>query len=250
MLNILRKFLITSMFFLLAACKVDLYTELSQEQANEMVALLLQNNISAEKVVAKGGLVNLMVDENQFAAAVNLLKVNGYPKNTFATSEQLFQDSGMVSSPTEEWAKFTYARSQEVAQTISQIDGVILARVHIAVPKKVSVIDKALPPSASVLIKYDPAYDLQSLAPHIKKLVMRSIEGLEYDQVSLVMTPSVVQNRNSNSFSKVNGTVDVLEAVPPQNMYLYGLLVLGVLIVVGGAWFVLGRGQRTVEKTA
>jgi type III secretion protein J len=245
MLNYLKKFLIISLFCILAGCKVDLYSELSEEQANEMIALLLQNDIYAEKMIQKGGLVTLRVDENQFASAVNLLKVNGYPKNSYVTSEILFQDSGMVSSPTEEWAKFTYARSQEVAQTLSQIDGVVLARVHIAVPKKITVIDKAQPPSASVLIKYDPAYDLVSLTPHIKKLVMNSIEGLEYDQVSLVMTPTVVQNSNSNSFMNLNGNTVAIQK--SSNMYLYGLLFLGLVVVGGGAWFILGRGQGIIR---
>jgi type III secretion protein J len=245
MLNYLKKFLIISLFCILAGCKVDLYSELSEEQANEMIALLLQNDIYTEKMIQKGELVTLRVDENQFASAVNLLKVNGYPKNSYVTSEVLFQDSGMVSSPTEEWAKFTYARSQEVAQTLSQIDGVVLARVHIAVPKKITVIDKAQPPSASVLIKYDPAYDLVSLTPHIKKLVMNSIEGLEYDQVSLVMTPTVVQNSNSNSFMNLNGnTVGIQKS---SDMYLYGLLFLGLVVVGGGAWFILGRGQGIIR---
>lgn len=248
MYKYISKFFILGFFILLSACKVGLYSGLSQEQANEMVALLLQNDVSAEKVIDKDGSVTLMVEEGQFSSAVNLLKINGYPKNEYATSEVLFQDGGMVSSPTEEWAKFTYARSQEVAQTLSQIDGVVLARVHIAVPKKLSVIDKARPPSASILLKYDPSYDLPSLAPHIKKLVMNSIEGLEYDQVSLVMTPAMAQNKDSNSFNMVQNATAKKSG---SGMYLYGLLAFGIAIVGGGAWFILGRNQQQgVSKVA
>ena len=66
--------------------------------------------------------------------AVELLKSQGYPRDKFAKIGEVFQKSGLVSSPTEERIRYMYALSQEIAETLTRIDGVMNARVHIVIP--------------------------------------------------------------------------------------------------------------------
>ena len=49
-----------------------------------------------------------------------------------------------------------------------------------------------MPSSASVFIKYNPSYPLENMKSDIKLIVERSIEGLSYDKVSVVMVPAQV----------------------------------------------------------
>lgn len=44
-----RIVLLTVLAFLLTACDVDLYRSLPEDEANQMLALLMQHNINAEK---------------------------------------------------------------------------------------------------------------------------------------------------------------------------------------------------------
>jgi type III secretion protein J len=62
---------------------------------------------------------------------------------------------------------------------------VIAARVHPVIPANDPLATHIRPASASVFIKYRPDANLQAMAPAIKNLVMRSIEGLEYENIAL-----------------------------------------------------------------
>jgi type III secretion protein J len=173
----------------LCACQSDLYTKLGEAEANEIVALLLHNGISASRVMAKDGTSIVRVEESSFADAVSLLSEAGLPKPKFATMGDVFADTKLISSPTEERARFIYATSQELSKTLSEIDGVISARVHLVLPKHDPLKDDYKPSSASVFIKHEAAAPVSALLPQIKTLVANSIEGLTYDRVSVVFVP-------------------------------------------------------------
>lgn len=176
------------LLLLLAACKVELYSNLSEEEANAMLAILLNNGITSEKVIAKEG-VSLEVDEGEVARAVQILRMQGYPREKFASMGDLFKKEGLISSPTEERVRFIYALSQGLAETISQIDGVLAARVHVVLPNNNFADENAKPSSAAVFIRHRNDHNLEQFIPQIKILVTNSIEGLSYDKVSVVLFP-------------------------------------------------------------
>jgi type III secretion protein J len=174
----------------LAGCRTDLYTKLSEAEANEIVAVLVKSGISASRGVAKDGTSTVKVDEDRFADAVLVLNRAGLPREKFVTMGEVFADTKLVSSPTEERARFIYALSQELSKTISEIDGVFAARVHIVLPKNDPFREDEKPSSASVFIKHDPAAAVSQLLPQIKTLVTNSVEGLSYDKVTVVFVPA------------------------------------------------------------
>jgi type III secretion protein J len=181
------------MLSLLAGCKTELYSNLAENDANTMLSILLNNKVTAEKTIdKKAGTYFLHVEESQIPKAVQLLKEYGYPKEKIATVGELFKKEGLISSPLEERARFIFALSQSVQETLSQIDGVLVARVHVVLPESNPVDDEIKPSSASVFIKYNPAYRLEDMKSDIKLIVEKSIEGLTYDKVSVVMVPAQV----------------------------------------------------------
>jgi type III secretion protein J len=182
--------LILAVLLVLAGCgKVDLYGNLSEREANEMLALLMRAGITAEKQPAEEGRLKLAVDRNQFAEAVELLTRNGYPQTTFTSIGDVFQREGLISSPLEERVRFVYALSQELSTTISEIDGVLSARVHVVLPTDALSNANARPSSAAIFIRHRQNAPLEMLGPEIKRLVEKSIEGLSYENVELVMVP-------------------------------------------------------------
>ena len=174
-----------------AACSSDqaLYSKLSERQANEMVAVLLSAGIDAEKI-SNDGQFSISTPTKNFSAAVRALSAQGYPRDTFDSMGDVFKREGFVSSPLEERARLSHAMSQELANTIASIDGVITARVHLVMPENNPLIDKPQPSAAAVFIKHRADHDLQSQVTQIKALVVNSIEGLKYGNVTVALFPA------------------------------------------------------------
>ena len=186
-----RPLLILSVSLVLSACvDQDLYGKLTERQANEMVAVLRSAGLAAEKVPQEGGSFVLRSSAADFARAVQLLHAGGYPHDGHESLGQVFKKEGFVSSPLEERARLTYALSQEIASTISAIDGVVMARVHVAVPERDPLAEAAKPASASVFVKHRSGLDLAPRVGEIKALVVNAIEGLPYEKVTVVLFPA------------------------------------------------------------
>lgn len=172
----------------LAGCSgQELYGQLDERQANEMVAVLRHAGLAADKVRRDGGLFTVITPGADFAAAVEVLRDGGYPRDSHDTLGRVFRKEGFVSSPLEERARLTHALSQEIAGTLSHIDGVVTARVHLAMPQPSPLAERATPAAASVFIKHRPGIDLQPRVGHIKALVVNAIEGLPYDNVTVAL---------------------------------------------------------------
>ena len=170
--------------------RAELFTGLTEKEANEMVAVVQSGGFSASKSTKDAGKTwTLVAPTSQFPQEVALLQARGYPRERFQSLGDVFKKQGFVSSPTEEHARLTYALSQELAHTLTDIDGVVDARVHIAIPEADPLSETVKPSSASVFIKYDPAVDLNSQVGSIKALVVNGIEGLPYEKVTVVLSP-------------------------------------------------------------
>ena len=83
--------LILLVALLLSGCKVELYSELSERQGNEILALLLSHGIAADKIQGKGAQVAIRVNEADVALAVDLLDRRGLPREDFVTLGEVFE---------------------------------------------------------------------------------------------------------------------------------------------------------------
>jgi type III secretion protein J len=171
---------------LLAACSnADLYSQLSEKQANELIAALQSAGISADKRTKDSKGWTVRVGQADFARAVDTLRAEGLPRDEFESLGRVFRKEGFVSSPLEERARLIYGLSQELSNTLSSIDGVVVARVHLAVPERDPLSDRPQSASASVMVKHRPGVDMSQHIGQIKALVVNSIEGLSYDHVTV-----------------------------------------------------------------
>ena len=84
-----------------------------------------------------------------------------------------------------------YALSQELAHSISEIDGIRSARVHVVLPDNDLLKRVISPSSASVLVRYGKGTDIGLLLPQIKTLVAKGIAGLTYENVSVTAIEAV-----------------------------------------------------------
>ncbi|EEU3868594.1 hypothetical protein ACEZ54_000624 [Salmonella enterica subsp. diarizonae] len=75
---------------LLCGCKAELYDNLSQDEANQMVALLLSQHIDVDKTVNKNGLFSISIDKSDFISAVEILRLHGYPQKNIVMWRMFF----------------------------------------------------------------------------------------------------------------------------------------------------------------
>ena len=173
----------------LAGCRVEVYDNLSQRDANEITALLLSSAIDAQRIEGKDGTFAVEVPESDFAAAVQLIAGSGLPRQQFHSMVDVFENDRLIASPSEERARLGYAISQELSQTVSDIDGVVAARVHLATPALDPLGRRVGKSSASVAIHHEDALETEGLVPRIKLLVSHAVDDLEYDDVLVALFP-------------------------------------------------------------
>ncbi len=173
--------------FALSACRVEVYDKLSQRDANEMTALLILAGVDAKRETQKDGMFAVTVDEDDFAEAVTLIDRSGLPKPDFASMTDVLSDDRLIASPSEERARLNYALAQELSRTVSEIEGVVSARVHLATPSNDPLARRDTESSASVAIHHRDNFASAGVVPRIKVLVANAVDGLEYERVSIAL---------------------------------------------------------------
>jgi type III secretion protein J len=149
---------------------------------------------------------------------------------------KIFEKSGLVSSPTEERARFMYALSENLAETISHINGIVTARVNIVLPENNPYTDSVTPSSAAVFVTFRPGINLEDYVRDIKYLVTNSIEGLSYDKVSVALFPAPAA---PEEILPENEMINVLSIHMTRSSILgFILLELVLVVAVAGASFV------------
>ena len=174
---------------LLAGCdkETTLHSGLPEQQANLVMAALLDVGITCHKAPGEEGTWNVTVVESRFADAVNILDKAGLPRREYQGIGEVFKKTGMISSPSEERIRFMDALAQDLSRTIACIDGVVDARVHVVLPENDPFARNSLPSSAAVAIRSRWDADLTDIIPSVKGLVKNAIEGLQYDKIMVTV---------------------------------------------------------------
>lgn len=188
-----------SCILLLAGCsqQTDLFSGLSEQDANDVISSLAEQSIEAHKRTEKTGVV-VAVESGQINRAVRVLDAAGLPRRARTSLGEIFKKEGVISTPLEERARYIYALSQELEATLSQIDGVVVARVHVVLPERVAPGEPVQPASAAVFIKHTAALDPDSVRGRIQQMVASSIPGMvggsapDSRKFSIVFVPAAV----------------------------------------------------------
>jgi type III secretion protein J len=98
----------------------------------------------------------------------------------------------LVTSPGQEQTKIVYLKEQSLERMLSDMEGVVSARVVIAQPEENDNDDGSAPEASSVaaFIKYAPNVTVNNSITQIKGLIHASVPALGFDKISVVLQPT------------------------------------------------------------
>jgi type III secretion protein J len=177
---------------LLAGCaREEILHDLDERQAAEVVVALDEGGIPAGKARAgPDGGFTVEVSAPDAARALRLLADRDLPRPRPPGFGEVFAKGGLVPTATEERALYQHALAGELARSVEAIDGVVGARVHLALaePDPMRPGDRPAP-RAAVLVRCRPAAcaAVRALEPGIRSLVAGAADRLEPAAVAVVM---------------------------------------------------------------
>ena len=218
----------------LAACGDEvLLHRVDETQADQVLVALADAGLPAhkERVGSEDGAFSVTVRPSEAAAARTVLSARDLPRTRPPGFSNLFGSPGLVPTPLEEHARYLHALSGELERTFGSLDGVLGARVHLALP----VPDPLRPdvrgaPRAAVLLKCRPEARgrLEAQSDGLRRVVAGAADGLDPSSVAILLVEAPPLPATRLPPSRV-----------PRTWLAGGALALAVLLGAGG--LVLGR---------
>lgn len=181
-----------AMLLLAAGCTAQVQQGLDERQANELQTVLMERGFDARKVAKPGKKPTwaIEVDDDQARDAVRVLAELGLPRPKAPTTLEVLGKSALVPSAVEERSRMLAGLSGDLAQTLESVDGVVSASVHLVMPLPSRPGQPQGEAKASALLRVRPgsADRVQALREELRALVAGSVDGLEAEGVTLVVT--------------------------------------------------------------
>lgn len=161
-----------------------LYGSLDRLDSSEVGSILDFNEISY-KIDGSTGALLVPVDDMHKARIV--LADNGVQGDKYSGYELLDQEQQLGTSQFMEAIKYRRGLEGELSRTISSVNSVRSARVHLAIPKQTVFIRDGREPSASVFLDLFPGRPINSKQVRgIANLIASSVPELDIENVSIV----------------------------------------------------------------
>jgi flagellar M-ring protein FliF len=161
-----------------------LFAGLTNQDSAQVVQALDAANVPY-RLDPGSGAISVPVDQIQ---SVRLqLAGQGLPEGDDAGFAVISKDPGFGVSQFMENARYQHALETELARTITNLQAVGGARVHLALPRQSAFVRDRQSPSASVFLQLKPGRRLESeQVTAIVNLVASSVPELEADQVTVI----------------------------------------------------------------
>jgi flagellar M-ring protein FliF len=215
-----------------------LYAGLSGEEGGHAIAELQKLNIPYR--ITEGGRV-IEVPASDVGRARLQLAASGVVKHD-GDEWAILDNESLGVSPFVEQVHYVRGIEAALSRTVGEVDGVVSAKVTLALPKQTDFLGDSPKPSASVLVRLRPGTTLTGpQVTGIVGLVASSVPGLARDNVTVV----------DQSGTVLNPSGDGITMQAPQQLELtheinhrYETLITDLLVPV------LGRGNFRVSSDA
>lgn len=243
--------ILASLAVAIAGCQTAIESGLPETEANRALIALDQHGIHAAKEVegASGeeATYAVLVAPDDVAAALAVLRAEDLPSDPEPGLHEVFGEGSLVPTETEERARLTAALGGELARSIEAIDGVLDARVHVALAERSEMLLDETPerPRASVLIRYRAGS-----APHdagqIRQLVAGAIQGMDPADVAVIAVATPEAPTSSTHLTSIGPIAVARGSASMLKIVLGAMLATNVLLALG-LGVVIARRRRTAE---
>lgn len=211
------------LFFIVLSCLLTscesqrtIVNGLDEKEANEILVFLANRGINATKIPAssEGGagskavLWNISVESSQGNEAMALLNQVGLPRRRGQNLLGIFSNVGLVPSGMQEKIRYQAGLAEQIASTIRKIDGVLDADVQVSFPEEDPLNPTAQKQkiTASVYVKHSGVLDDPNahLITRIKRLVAGSVNGLDFDNVTVIGDRARFSEIGGGAFGSLN----------------------------------------------
>lgn len=244
---------------LLTSCeqRKTIVNGLNEREANEIIVFLDLRGIDASKAKAESGgggggsdivLWNISVSEDRATEAMAILNANGLPKIQSKDLLGIFKDSGLVPSELQEKVRYQAGLAEQMAGTIRKIDGILDADVRLSFPEE----DPLNPGetkgevTASVYVKHQGVMDDPNshLETKIKRLVSSSINGLRFDNVTVISDRAIFNDATLNQvaaereWKRVWGVIVAEESLSRFRIIFFAMSILLLSLILTLIWVI------------
>ena len=235
---------------LVTGCSVPIASQLDEHDANQVVVALEAKGIAASKELDPGaeGRWQVSVDQDDASAAVAVLSHEGLPAPPSPGVLEALGKQSIVPSRTAEHAKLVAGTAGELERSLREVDGVLSARVHLAVPPKnaLEIEEQKTQPTASVLLRHRGATPPIAEAD-VQHLVAGAVPGLAPEHVSVVTAPVPPAPRMNEHELARFGPLTLTRQSMPRLRWIAGgglLFLIGLMGVVLYGYSRLRRGRN------
>lgn len=174
---------ISSVFFLQSKDKYEyIFTDISNEDTQAILSEFRRLNVPDYEVDSKG----IKVPADRAAQLRMQLAQEGLPANGVVGWEK-FDSQDFTRTEFEQNIHRLRAIQGELSRTITSIDGISSARVHIVTPKQSLFVEDQKEPTAAIYLKTKRGVTLNDRQiKGIQHLVCRSVEGLKPNNVTII----------------------------------------------------------------
>ncbi len=161
-----------------------LFSGMEAQESSEVATVLQQMQIDYKLDPTTGA---LLVPASDVQGLRLRLAAEGLPRSSAQGMEILSQEQGFGTSQFIEQARYQRAMEQELARSVSELQNVRSARVHLAIPKQSVFVRERKPPTASVVVNLYAGRTLErGHIDAITHMVAASIPNMKSSDVTVV----------------------------------------------------------------
>ena len=163
--------------------KASLYADMPEAEKSRALDALTAGGINAVIDQTTGAIT---VNQEDYHKSRMILATEGLPQG-IPEGYSMISDMPMGTSRSVEAARLRQMQELELARSITELDSVSGARVHLALPERTAFVRDTNPPSASVVLTIQPGRTLDEAQVNaIASLVSTSIPDMSRSAVSVV----------------------------------------------------------------
>ena len=225
-----------------------LYGSLNGMDATQVVETLSASGIDYTVEPTSGAL--LVKADDLARARMRLAAAGVAPTDNSVGFEILDREQGLGTSQFMEATRYRRGLEGELARTVSSLNNVKAARVHLAMPKASVFVRDERKPSASVLVKYRPAEGRAPLnEEQVKAFVATAVPEMKKEYVTVLMTQALPPEAEVNPELRMQTVLGLRMLKTSADRFKAMVAVTGML-VLGMAGFTIWNFLRASSSPA